>query len=255
MSHLKTILTAGGTGFIGSNLFAYFLNENYKVRCLDDLLTLQKSNIERLLDHPNAEFLELNSLDCDSYSKASKGLDTVSNKAALGSVPRSINNPMATKEINALGFLKNMLNAARDNGVKRFVYSSSSSEYTATIPKFFELFLEDKSPEIHGGGKQTRDLAYISNMSHANEQALISSNSEGFVEVYNVTYGQSCELNILIRAIKKKLQRNETYLANVNSEYLCNRKGDVKYSFSDISKLNDSLGYSVQYSFEEGMIM
>ena len=128
MSHLKTILVTGGAGFIGSNLCAYFLTKNYKVRCLDNLLTGHKSNIEPLLAHPNFEFLELDIRDYDSCLKASKGVDMVTNQAALGSVPRSIQNPIPTNEINSHGFL-NMLNAARENGVKRFVYASSSSVY------------------------------------------------------------------------------------------------------------------------------
>jgi len=128
LSHLKTILVTGGAGFIGSNLCAYFLSKNYKVRCLDNLLTGHKSNISELLDHENFEFLELDIRDYESCLIASKGVDMVSHQAALGSVPRSINNPIPTNEINCHGFL-NMLNAAKENGVKRFVYASSSSVY------------------------------------------------------------------------------------------------------------------------------
>ena len=128
MDKFKTILITGGAGFIGSNLCAYFLNKNYKVKCLDNLLTGHKSNIEPLLSNPNFEFLELDIRDYKSCLKASKGVDMVSHQAALGSVPRSIDNPIPTNEINAQGFL-NMLNAARENGVKRFVYASSSSVY------------------------------------------------------------------------------------------------------------------------------
>ena len=128
MNHLKTILITGGAGFIGSNLCAYFLSKNYKVKCLDNLLTGHKLNIEHLLGDSNFEFLELDIRDYDSCLKATKGVDMVSHQAALGSVPRSINNPIPTNEINAQGFL-NMLNAARENGVIRFVYASSSSVY------------------------------------------------------------------------------------------------------------------------------
>ena len=128
MNNSKTILITGGAGFIGSNLCAYFLNKNYKVKCLDNLLTGHKSNIEPLLSNPNFEFLELDIRDYQSCLKASKGVDMISHQAALGSVPRSIDNPIPTNEINAQGYL-NMLNAARENGVKRFVYASSSSVY------------------------------------------------------------------------------------------------------------------------------
>ncbi|HIP37030.1 MAG TPA: SDR family oxidoreductase [Crocinitomix sp.] len=128
LSNQKTILITGGAGFIGSNLCEHFLNNGYKVKCLDNLLTGHKSNIEPFLSNPNFEFLELDIRDYKSCLKASKGVDMISHQAALGSVPRSIDNPIPTNEINAQGFL-NMLNAARENGVKRFVYASSSSVY------------------------------------------------------------------------------------------------------------------------------
>ncbi len=128
MSIQKTILITGGAGFIGSNLCEHFLTKGYKVKCLDNLLTGHKSNIEPFLSNPNFDFLELDIRDYDSCLKASKGIDMISHQAALGSVPRSIDNPIPTNQINAQGFL-NMLNAARKNGVKRFVYASSSSVY------------------------------------------------------------------------------------------------------------------------------
>ena len=128
MSKKKNILITGGAGFIGSNLCEYFLNKGYNVKCLDNLLTGHKSNIEPFINHPNFEFLELDIRDYEACLIATKNVDMVSHQAALGSVPRSIDNPIPTNEINAQGFL-NMLNAARENGVKRFVYASSSSVY------------------------------------------------------------------------------------------------------------------------------
>ena len=128
MNQQTTILITGGAGFIGSNLCEHFLNKGYKVKCLDNLLTGHKSNIEPFLNHPNFEFLEFDIRDYNQCLEATKGVDMISNQAALGSVPRSIDNPIPTNEINAQGFL-NILNAARENGVKRFVYASSSSVY------------------------------------------------------------------------------------------------------------------------------
>ncbi len=124
----KKILITGGAGFIGSNLCGYFLNKGYDVRCVDNLLTGRKSNIEPFFTHPNFEFIEGDIRDNDFCLTVTKNVDFISHQAALGSVPRSIDNPIPTNEINAQGFL-NMLNAARINGVKRFVYASSSSVY------------------------------------------------------------------------------------------------------------------------------
>jgi len=128
MKNQKAILITGGAGFIGSNLCEYFLAKGYKVKCLDNLLTGHKKNIEQFLTHPNFEFLEVDIRDYKACLSATKNIDLVSHQAALGSVPRSIDNPIPTNEINAQGFL-NMLNASRENGVKRFVYASSSSVY------------------------------------------------------------------------------------------------------------------------------
>jgi UDP-N-acetylglucosamine 4-epimerase len=124
----NTILITGGAGFIGSNLCGHFLAKGYKVKCLDNLLTGHKKNIESFLSNPNFEFIEVDIRDYEACLNATKNVDLVTHQAALGSVPRSIDNPIPTNEINAQGFL-NMLNAARVNGVKRFVYASSSSVY------------------------------------------------------------------------------------------------------------------------------
>ncbi len=128
MNKNKTILITGGAGFIGSNLCEHFLTKGYAVKCLDNLLTGHYKNIEPLLSNSNFEFIKGDIRDYSTCLTASKQVDMVSHQAALGSVPRSIDNPIPTNEINAQGFL-NMLNAARENNVKRFVYASSSSVY------------------------------------------------------------------------------------------------------------------------------
>ena len=99
-----------------------------KIRILDNLLTSSIANLEPYLNLPNVEFIEGDIRDLDTCHKACKGIDLVTHQAALGSVPRSVRDPLATHAINATGFL-NMLIAARDAGVKRFVYASSSSVY------------------------------------------------------------------------------------------------------------------------------
>lgn len=143
----ETILITGGAGFIGSNLTAYFLNRGYRVRCLDNFATGRPQNIVEFLPNPNYTFMGgdiRNSGDC---SKACEGVDYVLHEAALGSVPRSVVDPATTNEVNISGFL-NMLIAARNAGIKRFVFAASSSTYgdSSTLPKEEEYIGRPLSP-------------------------------------------------------------------------------------------------------------
>ncbi len=131
--HLKfsensLFLVTGGAGFIGSNLCEAILGMGYKVRCLDDLSTGKQENVDLFIDNPNYEFIKGDIRDLDTCLKATKGVDYVLNQAAWGSVPRSIEMPLLYEEINIRGTL-NMMEASRQNGVKKFVYASSSSVY------------------------------------------------------------------------------------------------------------------------------
>ena len=121
-------LVTGGAGFIGSNLCEAVLNLGYKVRCLDDLSTGKKENVDLFLAHPDYEFIKGDIKDLDTCLKACEGVTYVMNEAAWGSVPRSIEMPLYYCANNIQGTL-NMLEAARQNGVKKFVYASSSSVY------------------------------------------------------------------------------------------------------------------------------
>lgn len=121
-------LVTGAAGFIGSNLCEAILNMGYKVRALDDLSTGKQKNVDMFLDNPNYEFIKGDIKDLDICMKACEGVDYVLNQAAWGSVPRSIEMPLFYCANNIQGTL-NMLEAARQNGVKKFVYASSSSVY------------------------------------------------------------------------------------------------------------------------------
>lgn len=121
-------LVTGGAGFIGSNLCEAILEMGYKVRCLDDLSTGKVENVEMFKDNENYEFVKGDIKDLDVCMKACEGVDYVLNQAAWGSVPRSIEMPLFYCANNIQGTL-NMLEAARQNGVKKFVYASSSSVY------------------------------------------------------------------------------------------------------------------------------
>ncbi len=121
-------LVTGGAGFIGSNLCGAILEMGYRVRCLDDLSTGFQANVDMYADNPNYEFIKGDIKDLDTCIKACEGVDYVLNQAAWGSVPRSIEMPLFYCANNISGTL-NMLEAARINGVKKFVYASSSSVY------------------------------------------------------------------------------------------------------------------------------
>ena len=129
-------LVTGGAGFIGSNLCEAILSMGYKVRCLDDLSTGKKENVDLFIDNENYSFIKGDIRDLDTCMEACKGVDFVLHEAAWGSVPRSIEMPLFYEEVNIRGTL-NMLEAARQQGVKKFVYASSSSVYGdhPTLPK------------------------------------------------------------------------------------------------------------------------
>ncbi|MBR5359965.1 MAG: SDR family oxidoreductase [Lachnospiraceae bacterium] len=124
----STFLVTGGAGFIGSNLCEAITDLGYNVRCLDDLSTGKRENVNLLADRANYTFIEGDIKDLDTCMKACDGVDFVLNQAAWGSVPRSIEMPLFYCQNNIAGTL-NMMEAARQTGVKKFVYASSSSVY------------------------------------------------------------------------------------------------------------------------------
>jgi UDP-N-acetylglucosamine/UDP-N-acetylgalactosamine 4-epimerase len=129
-------LVTGGAGFIGSNLCEALLNRGYAVRCLDDLSTGKQAHVDLLKSHPGFTFINGDVRNFETCLKACSGIDFVLHQAAWGSVPRSIKMPLLYEAINIKGTL-NMMEAARQNGVKKFVYASSSSVYgdSAKLPK------------------------------------------------------------------------------------------------------------------------
>lgn len=124
----SVFLVTGGAGFIGSNLCEALLDKGYEVRCLDNLSTGRKSNLDSFIDNPKFTFIEEDICDLDACMRATAGVDYVLHQAAWGSVPRSVEMPLFYEEVNIRGTL-NMMEASRQNGVKKFVYASSSSVY------------------------------------------------------------------------------------------------------------------------------
>jgi len=143
----KKVLVTGGAGFIGSNLCEELLKNDNKVVCLDNFSTGKKENIESIITNPNFELIEGDIRNYEDCEKAVDGVEIVLHQAALGSVPRSIKDPMTSTDVNISGFVK-MLFAAKEAGVKRFVYAASSSTYgdSQNMPKVEHIIGNPLSP-------------------------------------------------------------------------------------------------------------
>jgi UDP-N-acetylglucosamine 4-epimerase len=143
----KKILVTGGAGFIGSNLCEELLKRNNTVVCLDNFATGRRENLSAIQNNPNFRLIEGDIRNLEDCLLATKGVDYVLHQAALGSVPRSIKDPITSNDVNVGGFL-NMLVASRDNNVKRFVFAASSSTYgdSESLPKVEDIIGKPLSP-------------------------------------------------------------------------------------------------------------
>lgn len=167
---MNKILITGGAGFIGSNLCDHFISRGDEVVVLDNFATGFKHNIEHLLEHSHFTLIEGDIRDLETCRKACQGADYVLHQAALGSVPRSINDPITSNDVNVGGFL-NMLVASRDANVKRFVYAASSSTYgdSEALPKVENVIGKPLSP-----------------------YAITKYVNELYADVFSKTYGMEC---------------------------------------------------------------
>ena len=166
----STILVTGGAGFIGSNLCEELLKQDCKVVCLDNFSTGKIENILHLFDNKNFKLIVGDIRRMEDCQKATKGVDYVLHEAALGSVPRSIADPITSNEVNVSGFL-NMLVAAREANVKRFIYAASSSTYgdSKSLPKVEDVIGKPLSP-----------------------YAITKYVNELYADVFSRTYGMEC---------------------------------------------------------------
>lgn len=141
------VLVTGGAGFIGSNLCEVLLEKGYSVVCLDNFSTGHRENLISFISNPRFKLIEGDIRNLSDCRTAVAGVDFVFHEAALGSVPRSINDPIQTNDVNIGGFL-NMLVAAKEVGVKRFIYAASSSTYgdSTDLPKVEERIGKPLSP-------------------------------------------------------------------------------------------------------------
>lgn len=167
---MKKILITGGAGFIGSNLCEHFISKGYEVRVLDNLSTGHRHNLAAFAGNNNFNFIEADIRNLEACRDAVHNVDFVLHQAALGSVPRSINDPITSNEVNVSGFL-NMLLAARDAKVKRFVYAASSSTYgdSDSLPKVEDVIGRPLSP-----------------------YAITKYVNELYADIFSKTYGLEC---------------------------------------------------------------
>ena len=144
---MSKILITGGAGFIGSNLCEHFLSKGYQVVCLDNFATGHRYNIAPFLENKNFKLIEGDIRNIEDCHLAVQDADYVLHQAALGSVPRSLKDPITSNDVNVSGFLT-MLVAARDAGVKRFIYAASSSTYgdSENLPKVEDVIGKPLSP-------------------------------------------------------------------------------------------------------------
>jgi UDP-N-acetylglucosamine 4-epimerase len=208
------ILVTGGAGFIGSNLCEELLDASHEIVCLDNFSTGKFENIRHLLDNKNFRLIVGDIRNLDDCRRAMEGVEYILHEAALGSVPRSIKDPITTNEVNISGFL-NMLIAARDAKIKRFVYAASSSTYgdSKSMPKVEEIIGNPLSP-----------------------YAITKYVNELYADVFAKTYGMECiglrYFNVfgrrqdpngayaaVIPLFIKKLIRHESPVINGDGEY------------------------------------
>lgn len=190
VSFMKILIT-GGAGFIGSNLVEHFLIQEHEVICLDNYSTGKLENIQPFLENPKFKLLEGDIRNLDTCNQATQGVDFVLHQAALGSVPRSVKDPITTNEVNVTGFL-NMLIAARDAKVKRFIYAASSSTYgdSESLPKVEDIIGKPLSP-----------------------YAITKYVNELYADVFSKTYGMECIGLRYFNVFGKRQDPNGAYAA------------------------------------------
>lgn len=307
LSNYKFLVT-GGAGFIGSNIVEYLLRYNAgHVRVLDNLSNGYIENIQDFMTLPNFEFIRGDIRDLETCKSAIDGIDYITHQAALGSVPRSISDPISSNQVNVDGFLNILYSVKESKSIKRMVYAASSSTYgdskilpkvegnegkplspyavtklvnelyadvfsqvyathtiglryfnifgpkqnpnnpyAAVIPIFCDAFLKSQQPNINGDGETSRDFTFVENAVQANIRALFYNDLKKH-EVMNVACGDQISLNELIDLL------NEISGTNIVANYFPERKGDVKHSKADISKISTILNYNPTFKFKNGL--
>lgn len=300
---MSSYLVTGGAGFIGSHIVDRLVELGEDVRVLDNFFSGKIENIQHNLG--KIELIRGSLVDLETVRQAVKGMDYVLHQGAIPSVPRSVSDPIASNEANITGTL-NVLVAARDAGVKRVVYASSSSvygdtptlpkvedmptnplspyaltklageyycsmfytlygleavslryfnvfgprqdptsQYSAVIPKFLTLMLEDQPPVMNGDGLQSRDFTYVANNVSANLLACTKPNVAG--QALNIACGESFTLLDLVDSLNRIIGKN------VEPAFGPPQPGDIKHSLAGIEKAEALLDFKPTVGFHEGL--
>jgi len=257
------ILITGGAGFIGSNLCEYFLTQGHKVICLDNFSTGHRHNLKDCIDNPNFKLIEGDIRNLSDCMKAVEGVDYVLHEAALGSVPRSINDPITTNEVNVSGFL-NMLTASRDAKIKRFIYAASSSTYgdSEGLPKVEDVIGKPLSPyaikyvnELYAEifsktyGLETIGLRYFNVFGRKQDPngayaAVIPKFVMQLMNYESPVINGDGNYSRDFTYIDNVIQMNELAMTSQNSEAI---NTVYNTAFGDRNTLNDLVGYLKKY--------
>ena len=262
----KKILVTGGAGFIGSNLCEALLEMNNTVICLDNFATGKRENLRLLLKNPNFTLIEGDIRNLADCIQATKGVDYVLHQAALGSVPRSIKDPITSNDVNVTGFL-NMLVAARDNNVKRFVFAASSSTYgdSEALPKVEDVIGKPLSPyaitkyvnELYADifsktyGLETIGLRYFNVFGRKQDP------NGAYAAVIPKFVSQLMNLESPVINGDGNYSRDFTYIDNVIQANILSLLADKKavntvynVAYGDRNTLNDLMGYLKEFLSE-----
>ena len=236
------VLVTGGAGFIGSNLVEALLAARNEVVVLDNFMTGRRENLAPFAGNPAFTLLEGDIRDMAMCRKAAAGADYVLHQAALGSVPRSIKDPMTTTEVNISGFV-NVFGRRQD----------PDGAYAAVIPRFVRSLLRHESPVINGDGSYSRDFTYIDNVVDANLLAMAAVEPEAVNTVYNVAFGERTTLNELFLYLRENLAKFDPAVAGIEPQYGPVRAGDIPHSLADIGKARRLLGYEPEIGVKQGL--
>ena len=267
MTNNIKILITGGAGFIGSNLCEYFLSKKYKVVCLDNFSTGHKHNLIAFSNNENFKLIEGDIRNLSDCEEAVQGVDYVLHQAALGSVPRSINDPITTNDVNISGFL-NMLVASRDAKVKRFIYAASSSTYgdSESLPKIEEKIGRPLSPyaitkyvnELYAEifsktyGLETIGLRYFNVFGRKQDTngayaAVIPKFVMQFMEHKSPVVNGDGNFSRDFTYIDNVIQMNELAMTTINTEAI---NTVYNTAYGDRTTLNDLIKYLKEYLSE-----